>query len=275
MSSTQPSTTLYVTNLDDKLKKEDLRRVLYMIFSIHGKVLDVVSLKGEKRRGQAFVVFRDLQGSAAAMRRESGNIVLGKPLRIAYAKGKSHATVLQEEGPDALFRVKQGIFDAKAPKLTVSAAEKTNVDAEKAKALSAKREREAAEEDEDEEEETSKRPKINGHAAAEDDEAAMEEDSDDEVQEVVAPNGRAAAPINPPSHVLQVTAIPFDVTNDMMDVLFKQYGGVTGIRYTPSRDGGTALVTYESVQQATVAQEKQHGFQMAPGQFISVSFARP
>jgi hypothetical protein len=58
------------------------------------------------------------------------------------------------------------------------------------------------------------------------------------------------------------------------DVLFKQYSGVVGIRYTPSRDGGTAQVTYESVQQAAVAQEKQHGFQMAPGEYISVTFAR-
>jgi hypothetical protein len=95
--------------------------------------------------------------------------------RITYAKGKSHATVLQEEGPEALFRLKQGIFDSKTPKLTVSGAEKANIDAEKAKAASAKREREALEAGEsDDDEEAAKRPKINGTAAAaadEDDEA--------------------------------------------------------------------------------------------------------
>jgi RNA recognition motif-containing protein len=50
-----------------------------MLFSTHGKVLDVVAMRG-KMRGQAFVVFRDLQNATAARRREDGNIVLGKPM---------------------------------------------------------------------------------------------------------------------------------------------------------------------------------------------------
>ena len=60
--------SLYCTNLNDKIQKEDLRRALYMLFSTYGPVLDIVALKNMKMRGQAHVVFRDTQSSSQAMR---------------------------------------------------------------------------------------------------------------------------------------------------------------------------------------------------------------
>lgn len=60
--------SLYVTNLSDKLQKHDLRRALYMLFSTYGPVIDVIALKTMKMRGQAHIVFRDVQTSTQAMR---------------------------------------------------------------------------------------------------------------------------------------------------------------------------------------------------------------
>lgn len=60
--------SLYCTNLSDKLQKPDLRRALYALFSTYGPVLDVVALKTPKMRGQAHIVFRDVQTSTQAMR---------------------------------------------------------------------------------------------------------------------------------------------------------------------------------------------------------------
>ena len=59
-------------------------------------------------------------------------IVNGSAQRITYAKSKSHATVLAEDGPEALFKLQMGISDAKMPKMVVSGAEKSNIDAKKA-----------------------------------------------------------------------------------------------------------------------------------------------
>ena len=59
---------LYVKNLPTKVKKPDVRMALYMLFSTYGPVLDVVSMRTEKMRGQAHVVFRDVQSSTQAMR---------------------------------------------------------------------------------------------------------------------------------------------------------------------------------------------------------------
>jgi U2 small nuclear ribonucleoprotein B'' len=64
-----PNQTLYITNLpSNKIKKEDLRTALYMLFSTHGVILDVVALKTSKMRGQAHVVYRDVQTATIAMR---------------------------------------------------------------------------------------------------------------------------------------------------------------------------------------------------------------
>ncbi|KAL2212350.1 U2 small nuclear ribonucleoprotein B [Sarocladium strictum] len=86
-----PNQTLYVTNLpSSKIQKADLRTALYMLFSMYGPVLDVVALKTMSMRGQAHIVFRDVQASTQAMRSLDGQEFLGRNMKIQYAKGKSH-----------------------------------------------------------------------------------------------------------------------------------------------------------------------------------------
>jgi hypothetical protein len=71
---------LYCTNLPDKLKKPDLRLALYTLFSTYGTVLDVVAMKTKKMRGQAHIVFRDIQASTQAMRALQGFDFFGKEM---------------------------------------------------------------------------------------------------------------------------------------------------------------------------------------------------
>ncbi|KAH7072847.1 hypothetical protein BKA63DRAFT_534524 [Paraphoma chrysanthemicola] len=84
-----PNRTLYVRGLPDKLAKDDLKRNLYMLFATYGVILDVVALKTMKMRGQAHVVFRDIDSSTQAMRALQGFTFFGKDMQIAYARGKS------------------------------------------------------------------------------------------------------------------------------------------------------------------------------------------
>ncbi|CAO2649118.1 Nn.00g100670.m01.CDS01 [Neocucurbitaria sp. VM-36] len=92
-----PNRTLYVRNLPDKLPKDDLKRNLYMLFATYGVILDVVALKTMKMRGQAHIVFRDVDSSTQAMRALQGFTFFDKDLRIAYAKTKSD-TVAKLDG---------------------------------------------------------------------------------------------------------------------------------------------------------------------------------
>ncbi|EFR01753.1 U1 small nuclear ribonucleoprotein A [Nannizzia gypsea CBS 118893] len=84
-----PNQTLYCTNLPDKIKKPDLRTALYTLFSTYGAVLDVVAMRSKGMRGQAHIVFRDVQTSTQAMRALQGFDFFGKEMKIVYAKGNS------------------------------------------------------------------------------------------------------------------------------------------------------------------------------------------
>jgi RNA recognition motif-containing protein len=51
-----------------------------MLFSTYGPVLDVVALKTMKMRGQAHIVYRDIQTATQAMRSLDGFEFFGMPL---------------------------------------------------------------------------------------------------------------------------------------------------------------------------------------------------
>ena len=71
---------LYCTNLPEKIQKIDLRTSLYTLFCSYGPVLDVIVMKTKKMRGQAHVVFRDVQASTQAMRALQGFELFGKEM---------------------------------------------------------------------------------------------------------------------------------------------------------------------------------------------------
>lgn len=76
-----PNQTLYITNLpSSKIQKSDLRISLYTLFSTYGPVLDVVALRTAKMRGQAHVVFRDIETATQAMRATQGMEFFGKEM---------------------------------------------------------------------------------------------------------------------------------------------------------------------------------------------------
>ncbi|KAI1814594.1 hypothetical protein GGS20DRAFT_399992 [Poronia punctata] len=178
-----PNQTLYVTNLPSaKINKADLKTALYLLFSTYGPILDVVALKTTKMRGQAHIVFRDLQAATQAMRSLEGFQFLGKELRIQYAKSKSD-TIAKLDGTYKLpgsaaatvemTETQHSIFNAPAPTSAAAShglpqkpapAEATNIAAANTPSPDTrgqKRPRDEEEEDSDED-------------------VAMEEDSDDE-----------------------------------------------------------------------------------------------
>ena len=85
----EPNQTLYVANIDWKVKKQVLKRSLHILFSRHGKILDIIALRKDGLRGQAFVIFDNVQSATAALQAEQGFTFFGKDLKIQYAKEKS------------------------------------------------------------------------------------------------------------------------------------------------------------------------------------------
>ena len=89
MASVQPNQTVYINNLNEKIKKDALKKSIYSVFSQFGKILDVVCCRGLKLRGQAWVVFADVGPATNALRQMQGFPFYDKPMRIAFAKAKS------------------------------------------------------------------------------------------------------------------------------------------------------------------------------------------
>ena len=92
----QPNATLYVKNIDWKVKKGLLKRALYALCSRHGKVLEIIVLRKEGLRGQAFVIMEHVHAATSARQAEQGFSFFGKELVIEYAHRKSDAGVLRQ-----------------------------------------------------------------------------------------------------------------------------------------------------------------------------------
>ncbi|MCO5608347.1 hypothetical protein L7F22_062555 [Adiantum nelumboides] len=86
-----PNQTIYINNINEKIKKEELKKSLYAVFSQFGKIVDIVASKTLKLRGQAWVVFDDVTSATNALRQMQDFPFYDKSMRIQYAKAKSDA----------------------------------------------------------------------------------------------------------------------------------------------------------------------------------------
>ncbi|MEE6474475.1 hypothetical protein FKM82_010396 [Ascaphus truei] len=120
----RPNHTVYINNLSDNIKKDELKRSLYALFSQFGHVMDIVALKTMKMRGQAFVVFKELASATTALRQLQGFPFYSKPMRIQYAKTDSDL-ISKMRGTFADKEKKKDKKKTKAQELIANAANKT------------------------------------------------------------------------------------------------------------------------------------------------------
>ena len=131
MASIAPNQTVYINNLNEKIKKDALKKSIYSVFSQFGKIVDVVCCRGLKLRGQAWVVFADVGAATNALRQMQGFPFYDKPMRIAFAKSKSDMVAKADgtfkprekrkrEEPVAAPRAEKAITEHAAPPPKVS-----------------------------------------------------------------------------------------------------------------------------------------------------------
>ena len=85
--------TLYVNHLNEKIKTDLLRENLYYLFSQYGDVLEINIRKSKKMRGQAFIVYKDINDATRAKVSLNNFLFLGSSINIDYAKSKSDIIV--------------------------------------------------------------------------------------------------------------------------------------------------------------------------------------
>ncbi|SGY78765.1 BQ5605_C008g04943 [Microbotryum silenes-dioicae] len=298
MSATHPSVSLYLSfpilSLADlsitHVRTPELKRSLYVLFGLYGKVLDVVHVRAAKVRSTAFIVFRELAPATAALRALDGEAFYGLQLRVTYAKTPSHATIAHHEGPEAVYAIKLGLRSAadaasgSKSKLIVSSAQKNQLDA--LKKAKRGRDNDAVAEDEEEQDsedgegpekkkgKTGEAEQDDGPEEEEDD--AMDEESDEDVPLSAAATSKYPAEASPS---LFIEGLPAEVTGEMLLPLFQQYPGLSSVKLLPTPPGsgtnaGRAHAVYETVGQASTAKEALDQFLLAPQTPMSLSWMK-
>jgi len=82
-----------VKNLEERIKVPALLESLRGIFSEYGEIIDIIAKKSLKRKGQAFIVFSDVESAQNAIDEVNGFELFGKQINCEFAKTQSDATV--------------------------------------------------------------------------------------------------------------------------------------------------------------------------------------
>ncbi|KAJ6295096.1 hypothetical protein OIU76_023068 [Salix suchowensis] len=214
-----PNQTIYIKNLNEKVKKEELKRSLYCLFSQYGRILDVVALKTARLRGQAWVVFSEVTAASNAVRQMQGFPFYDKPMRIQYAKTKSDCITEAE-----------GVYDPNAKKK-----KKQEEKAERKK---------RAEEAQQSVPANGKPAESNGGALS--------------LILCFCPptsfrqGNQSAQETIPPNNILFIQNLPHEATSMMLQVLFQQYPGFRDVLMIEAKPG-IAFVEFEDDVQSSMA----------------------
>ncbi|KAL2135889.1 hypothetical protein VTI74DRAFT_6488 [Chaetomium olivicolor] len=237
-SGRQQIATVYVRNLEERVKPEPLKQALRTIFSEYGNVIDIVAKTNLKAKGQAFVVFDKPESALAAIEEVHGFELFDKPMQVALARTRSDATVMltgNEEEFDAHKRRRMAEKDKKKALET----------AEEQKRL--------------------KRPMAGAPAEG----ARPSKNARGAGLKSTGAGPVAVVPDEylPPNRILFVQNLPDDFDKDALTAIFGRFEGFREVRTVPGRSG-IAFVEYEAESGAITAKENTAGMPLKNGEKI-------
>jgi RNA recognition motif-containing protein len=94
--------SVYVRNLEERIKVPQLKEALTELFSEYGEIIDIVAKTNLKAKGQAFIVFDSIESAQKAIEEVQGFELFDKPMQLAFARTRSDASV-KRTGDDEEF----------------------------------------------------------------------------------------------------------------------------------------------------------------------------
>ncbi|CAF4274965.1 unnamed protein product [Rotaria sp. Silwood2] len=270
-SSIPPNHTLYVNNLNGKIKKQQLRKSLYNLFISYGRVIAIIAMKGVKMRGQAFIVFDDIQNSTTALRSLQGLMFYGKPLHLAYSKRDSDAIRFSKEQ----IAEKTAALAATSQPEPKQRKEKPRIPPPPSQPPPdrALHEQHIALMNSEEVNRAA-----NAIAAAE---AELQElplrDRTRRIQSVIAAQTTLVGTAMPmmtetqSNSTLFITNLPNETTREALEMLFRQFPGYHDVRLVPGREG-IAFIDFDNEAGAASAKDALNGFMISATNAISIAF---
>ncbi|KAF5744131.1 U1 small nuclear ribonucleoprotein A isoform X2 [Tripterygium wilfordii] len=219
-----PNMTIYINNLNEKIKIDELKKSLHAVFSQFGKILEVLAFKRLKHKGQAWVVFEDVSAATNAIRQMQGFPFYDKPMKLQFAKTKSDI---------------------------IAKADGTFVPREKRKKHEDRGKKKKEQHD-------------NQAGVGVNPAYAGAYGGMPPLSQIPYPGGAKSmvpeAPA-PPNNILFIQNLPHETTPLMLQMLFCQYPGFKEVRMVEAKPG-IAFVEYENEMQSTVAMQALQGFKI-------------
>ncbi len=230
----KPCETLYIKNLNEKIKIDELKEALNKEFSQYGEIIEIRVRNTIRLKGQAFISFKTKDQSSKAKKNLNDKLFLNKKLIIEFAKTPSDSILLL-----------QG-------KLTNNQ--------KKIKDLSRKRKRDEFYENLKNEIEKEKNNNINNNEMI----INAKDSNENEI----------SIKINPEevNKSLFVQGLKNSVTNQMLIDLFNSLSGFKEVKYFPTK--GICFVEYDTVENATNALLKYDKFDLGNDCILRVSFSK-
>ncbi|KAI0012217.1 RNA recognition domain-containing protein [Xylariaceae sp. FL0662B] len=247
MPSGSAIATVYVRNLEERVKPEPLKQALMAIFSEYGNVIDVVAKTNLKAKGQAFIVFDRPESALQAVEEVQGFELFEKPIQVALARTRSDATVLRTGNKEEFELHQRRRLAEKDKKKAAEAAE---------------------------EQKRLKRPGAAPAPEANRPAKAARGATGLKATGPAAANAVVPDEYLPPNKTLFVQNVPDDYDIEALTGIFGRFEGFREVRLVPGRKG-IAFVEYEAEAGAITAKENTAGMALGDGgRFIKVTYQR-
>lgn len=233
--------SVYVRNLEERIKLPTLTTTLRELFSDYGEILDIVAKSNLKAKGQAFIVFSTPEAAAAAIDEINDFELFGKPISCSFARTRSDATVRAEDGESGLERFKRARLADKERRQALEAQKLAAAGGSAAAGVK----RGAA-------------PELTNRPAKTTKGAGLK---------ATGTNAAAVIPDEylPPNKTLFLRDLPEDYGEEGLGRIFERFDGFKEVRMVPGRRG-IAFVEYEAEAGAISAKEATAGMRLGDGE---------
>jgi len=263
-SEAPPNHTLYVNNLNEKVKLDELKKSLYHVFSQYGAILEIHASKTLKLKGQAWIVFDELSSATKALKAMANFTFYGKPMKVSFAKAKSDAVAKLDgtfvKRPKRKLDAADGKDEGKETKSNEAKEEKEKETATAGGPKAKKTKKAAGKATTKPEQPRKKKEPATGSASAA--VSASQPWLQASVDAVLAPN-----------KILFVENLPVAFNSLMLAMLFDKYMGYKEARMVPGKPG-IAFVEFADAFQASVAKDGLQGFKITPTVQMKITFAK-
>jgi len=240
--------SVYVRNLEERIKVDQLKEALTELFSEYGEIIDIVAKTNLKAKGQAFIVFDSVESAQKAIDEVQGFELFEKPMQLAFAKTRSDATVKRIGDEEEFEQHRRRRLAEKDKKKAAEAAEESKRLKRSAAAAGAVSD-------------VAPRPVKASRGAG---------------LKSSNPSGAAVVPDEylPPNKILFVQNLPDEYDIDALTAIFGRFEGFREVRLVPGRRG-IAFIEYEAETGAISAKENTAGMTLGEGnQIIKITYQR-